>query len=424
MKTSWIGFCFILVFTSISFADHPNEGALTLEELQTRAQHQNRTILASEQASISSEKLAQSQKGAFLPEISLEGGPMSTRLDDEKNSGTAVYGKAEWNLYRGGRDQAELRKSEIERDLEKRKLEGLKSQVAREVSKLYYEMLYLLESISIKEQALHMNQDQMKLARAKRSSGLTSEADVLEFELRDSTLNSDLKLLQQQRSAKARDLSFLVGANEAPETLAVKGHLETESLKIDRTVALQHFKNHNLEILDAQSQFQISNQDKAIAKSTYLPKLDLEAQYGKIANEERVFDNTNNYRFFLKLNIPLFSGFQSYYDFSASQSKAIQKEMALQNTEIKVRSDLEGLFSELSSLEDRIQLEEKNLQRSESYYKMTISEYKRGLKNSPDVVGASERIMDAKIRNLEFRKEFQITKLRIYELAGISSQGM
>lgn len=424
MKSNFALSILLSISPIFALAHHPNEGPLTLDELQMEAHRNNREIKAAEQNSLSSESLANERKSSFMPQVSIEGGPMSARFDEEKNSGTAVYGKAEWNLYSGGKDYAELKKAETERDLEKRKLESVKARVSREVSRLYYEMLYLLESIAIKEQALQMNQEQMKLAQAKRNSGLTSQADVLEFELRESTLHSDLKLLQQQRAATARELSYLIGVTESPEALSVKGHLETETLGIDKTKALHHFAAGNLEILEAHTQAQIASQEKNIARSSFLPKLDLEAQYGRLANEERVFDQSNNYRFFLKLNIPLFSGLGSYYDFSASQSRSAQKEIELQSVQTRVRSELEGLLSELSSIDERIRLEEKNLMRSENYYKMTIAEYKRGVKNSPDVVGASERIIEAKIRNLEFRKDYQITKLKIYDKSGAPAQGL
>lgn len=48
------------------------------------------------------------------------------------------------------------------------------------------------------------------------------------------------------------------------------------------------------------------------ATSQLLPKIDLEAKYGKLSNEERVFNDSDNYSIMLKINVPLFSGFEDY----------------------------------------------------------------------------------------------------------------
>lgn len=407
-----------LILSSVTYADHPNEGPLTLEEITQRALAKNRDVKSAEQAYSAATFEEGRAKGAFLPEVSLEGGPLTAKFDDESNSGTAVYGKAEWNLYRGGRDSAEIQKARIEQDLQKKKLELAKARVARESARLYYEMLHILESLALKEKALQMNQEQMKLARVKKNSGFTSEADVLEFELRDSTIASDLNLLKQEREAKSRELSLLLGLNEPSEKFTVKGHLESEPLKFDKSKVLAEYTNRNEQLLESQAQYQLGLQDKTIARSYFLPSVDLEASYGRLADEEKVYEENNNYSVFLRVKIPLFSGFQNYNGAKSSQAQLTQREINLKGTQAKVRSELEILLATLNSISDRIALEEKNISRSEKYYNITIAEYRRGVKNSPDVVGATEGLLEARIRNLEFRRDYQLTKLKLLEMSG------
>ena len=100
----------------------------------------------------------------------------------------------------------------------------------------------------------------------------------------------------------------------------------------------------------------------------------------------------------------------------AASSVLAAKDVAASRRSLSAYAEAENLFSRLSTLTDRLNLEEKNLSKSEDYYKITLSEYKRGVKNSPDMVGASERLLEARIRNLEYRKDYYLTKLRIYEL--------
>ncbi len=405
-------------------ADHPNEGALTLRTIQSRALTHNRELQAATLETEASQRRQQMARGAFFPEISLEGGPLQTQFDQEKATGNALYAKADWNLYRGGRDLSELEIARVETDWKQRKVEQIKAKISRESARLYYELLFLLESLSLKQRALQENAEQMKMAQAKKNAGLTSEADVLEFELRESTLSSDVKLLEQQKSAKNRELELLMGEQNADNNLAVQGHLLRENLNLEKEQIWKQAKQSNFHIQESTAQLEIRQQQKKLAQGQFLPEVNFEATYGKLANEERVFEENNNYSFFLKFKLPLFSGLSSVRNFSASQSEVQQQEVEMLSRQAQIKAEVESTWTELQSINERLQLEEKNLARSETYYKLTMAEYKRGVKNSPDLVGASERLIEARLRNLEFRKDFQLTKLRLFELAGTGSPAL
>jgi outer membrane protein len=187
---------------------------------------------------------------------------------------------------------------------------------------------------------------------------------------------------------------------------------------LSRESILSRLKDSNIEIAEAQADLQMSQKDASIAKSGFLPAVDLEAKYGRIANEERVFSDNNNYSVMLKVSVPLFSGFETINQTRAANANVAAKDVATSRKSLSAYAETENLFSQLSTLSDRLNLEEKNLSKSEDYYKITLGEYKRGVKNSPDMVGASERLLEARIRNLEYRKDYFVTKLRIYELVG------
>lgn len=411
------GLALIFFMGTVASADHPNEGSLSLEQLLKEAESQNLDLKEAEHYLNSSEAELKSQNGKLMPQLSIEGGPLTTKFENEKNSDTFVYGKVDWNLYRGGRDRDTIARSKIKRDLDRRKYEAIKSRVVREISRVYYELLFLLEGTDLKEKALEMNKEQMKIAKLKNSSGFTSSADVIEFELREATLNSDLKMFSQVIIEKSRELSVLLGRKDSSIPSLVKGHLKRETLPtLSRESILSRLKDSNIEIAEARANFQMSQIDASIAKSGFLPAIDLEAKYGKLANEERVFSNNNNYSVMLKVSLPLFSGLETVNSTTAASSDLAAKDAAASRKSLSAYAETENLISQLSTLTDRLNLEEKNLSKSEEYYKITLGEYKRGVKNSPDMVGASERLLEARIRNLEYRKDYYLTKLKIYEL--------
>lgn len=407
----------VILSLNTAFADHPNQGSYTLDQLLKEAVAQNLEIKQAEAIYRSSLQESNSKMGSFLPQLSVEGGPLLTSIEGEKNNGTALYGKAEWNLYRGGQDSSELEKSKVISQLEQKRFEAVKAKVYREIRRLYYELLFLLESSDLKRKAIEMNQEQMKLGRLKKSSGFTSGADVIEFELRSATLQSDLKMLTQEISEKSRELSLLLGRKESSTDLNVKGHLIREtSMKLNREALITQLRASNLDLIEAQAEVEMSEKDVQLAKAGFLPSVDIEATYGKLASEERVYDGNTNYTVALKVSVPLFSGLETLNQTRSARSKVVAKEVAVSRKNLSIMAEVDNLFSQLATLNDRLNLEEKNTSKSEEYYKMTLSEYRRGVKNSPDMVGASERLVEARIRNLEYRKDYYLTELKLYEL--------
>lgn len=409
-------YMFAFTLSAPGWADHPNEGSLTLDALVQEALAHNPSLDEASSRGRAAHSDAKVARGALLPELSLEGGPVSAKLDSEKYSGTALYGKAQWNLYRGGRDQALLSQAQLSAEFAGRQTAFARSALVREVNKLYYKMLFFLESASLKEKALQMNREQMQLAKRKKASGFTSNADVIEFELREATLNADLKKILQERDEISRELAALLGRAQSSTLLTVKGHLQRDQKVFDPSKVLTALDESNPDLIEGRLNRDIALQERAVARSEFLPQIDMEARYGKLAAEDRLYADRDNYSVFLKMKLNLFSGFSSLNGAASAASRVAQSDAALSRTRLNVKAEAENLISLLSSISERLDLEEQTLQRSEEYYKLTLGEYRRGIKNSPDVVTASERLLETRIRNLEYRRDYQLARLRLAAL--------
>ena len=58
-------------------------------------------------------------------------------------------------------------------------------------------------------------------------------------------------------------------------------------------------------------------------------------------------------------------------------------------------------------------INDKKLVNSQKYFDLTLGEYKRGIKNSPDLVGATDRLFLAKKKKYELLKELEALKVKI-----------
>jgi outer membrane protein len=409
-----------LLLSSAASADHPAEGSATLRQLIAEATGQNLEIQQATKDLEAKRAEVRARFGAYLPEVSIAGGAQSTKLDEARSSGPALYGVAEWNIYRGGVDRAAYERARLESEFLERQTEIVKARVSRAVAQAYFDLLFLDESVALKETALAMNGEQMKLARAKMSSGFTSNADVIEFELREATLRSDLQELGRERGAQTLGLTALLGRKDATATIGIRGHLQRDPFRPKSAALLDQVATNNPEVLAAQQALRASEIDKSVARAGYLPTLSLEAQFGRILTDDAVYKQNNNFRGSLLFKVPLFSGLSTKNSVRAATLLTERQDLELSRQKIGARVALENIVARMSSLQDRLDLEERTLSRSEEYYKLTLGEYKRGVKNSPDMVGAAERLIEARLRNLQFRKDFQLAKLELFSLTGSS----
>lgn len=420
MNKKWLGclLTLILLHPAKLWADHPQEGKVAIQQLLSEAEQNNLELKEAEARLRMLKASANSTYGAFAPKLSIEGGPQNSRLDSERTSGTTIFAKAEWNLINGGEDSAKTESALMEVQIQEKKMAWLRAKIKRQVSKVYFELQYLLESLSLKQKAIQMNTQQKALAKQKNRSGLTTSSDILEFDLRESTLQSDLVLLNQNLSQKTRELDLLLSRPSASPNLAVKGHLLRESTPLDRQKILDQILQNNQELWLAKQDQKFFDLDRQMVKSRFYPKVDFEAKYGRLGSEEQVYSDSNNYFVALKFKIPLFDGLADYNSLGSSSAKLTQANVLVAQKSLSLAVELDTSLAEISALNARLDLEEKNLERSERYYSLTLEEYKRGIKNSPDMVGAAERLIEANIRNLEYRRDLCLARLKIDELVG------
>lgn len=415
------GYVLILLFSGTVGSVIASEPPLTtLVQLLTDAEQNNLEIKKTNE-SLRSLKLAMdSIHGRFYPKVSIEGGPQATRYDQRAPLSSSLYGKVEWNLYQGGLDQILLDNKVSEIKTQEILLNSLKNKIKNEISKIYYELQFLLETIDLKKQALELNAQQMKVAQAKHNSGLTTNSDQLEFELQEATLQSDLILCQQQLEQKRRAFDLILSRDTTQPLTIQPEPLSRITLTLKRDELISKIQKNNEQLLESQFQIQQLQSEQQQTESLSYPKLNFEGLYGKLATDDHVFKRWNNYSLNLKLHIPLFSGFEISNALQSYDAKITSAQTALTYKTLALSSELDSILSEIQSINQRLDLGEQNLERSEKYLQLTFGEYRRGIKNSPDMVSASDRLLDVKVKNLEYKRDLILAKIKIQTLIGES----
>lgn len=345
-------------------------------------------------------------KSLFLPELSINTGLGSEKLIDKSadtEKGPYLFLDGKINLYRGGRDSNTQTKTRTQIEIAKLEREIKKRNLSIESFKIVSEIDHITKDNQLINDVLKSNKTEQAMARKKVDAGLTTSVDLLDFELKNENLSNELEKNDLRLDELKRDLINLYGGNIALDDL-----LKNFSIISQNESNPKASNDDSPNILLTKKQIELSELDKKSIKAEYLPSVDLDAKWGQITPQEQFFYSNREHQIALNINIPLFSGFSTEGKFQQAIIESTQRKRELRQNEIDLNSKREIELKKIELLKRILASNERLLIKSQKYHELTIGEYKRGIKNSPDVISASDKKLEIERKILETRNELSI----------------
>ena len=408
-----ISSCFF--FISVGFA---NTVATSLEKLKEAARRNNFQINASKYEALKYEMIEKESSSSFYPRFGIEGEWSKKTSENVSHTNTVGYLYTEYNLFNGFRDLNRLKKSKLTTDIYRSHLREKGFDLNIKIERLFFEFLYLKKQYGLMLTAVKRNKRHIKLIKKRLSSGLVTKTDLLEFELKGSKLTARanfLKLRQDEvranliRSAGITKTDFFEPTGEIP-------HYQLEETLENLLVGL---KKDNELLKRSKLILEESSLGLKISKSSWMPKVGLEAKYGYLPEEETGFSSDNTgFSVALKAKWELFSGFSSRYGIKRSQHEKAKSQFELKQKIIDALSLIEVGYRRLISLQNRISLEELNEKKARELYNRTLKEYRRGIKDSGALASAGDQLTEIKEQIYQFKNLYIESKLNLEKLLG------
>lgn len=354
---------------------------------------------------------------SYLPEISLYGAQEVFKKGTAARKSQPTFGaEAKVNLFKAGRDGIESRIRELE--TEKRKFGGQKVLAEEvEVARVaYWNILYYLEKSKLLKATIEVNKGSLSSALRRIKSGVATSSDRFEFEMKDVDLRRELSETEIKVAAETRMIALLIGAKgelQFPEALS---HDHSYEAVLKHSMGEHEFLFKENEIQGEQASLAASS-----VRRQWWPSLDAYAGFYQFNEREEEFPTADRRResvLGLKLSMNLPGGFESGYEATALAKESSAARALAEYQRKEIEAHLAGEMASLKFLHDQVHEAEENIKRAESYYQITQSEYGRGVKNSPDVLGAAEKLFGMRHKRLEIIKEFQIAKAHVLSKIG------
>lgn len=399
----------LLIFLIMSSETQAMQG---LAALEAKLFSQNQQYQSLQLQLDAQQSLQQSSQSGYYPTLNAVGGWGQNKTDELSftEKGYLGYIEGRLNIFGGFKDQS-LRNLRVNQgNIAKNDLEASKRDLRLHLVSIASDVILLHKFETILAEEYKTNQTQKQMAAKKVSAGLTGQADTIEFELRETELLIEQKQIAQQHDEAHQKFNALFGRDVAESEFAELDFSPSEKI----VQAAQNISPENTlaykkaELMQLQAEF-----EKAEIKSEFLPSLDFSFAAGRLTPSEKTPLQFNESKYALLLTVPLFSGFNTFYKTRA----ASQMSLAAERFKNQSRSDTVAAVStaktKITSLMALLQINEKRRVSSQKYFDLTLSEYKRGVKNSPDLVGATERLFSSRKKRFEILKDLEQLNARL-----------
>lgn len=344
-------------------------------------------------------------KSSFFPELNLVTGIGSEYTQDktETEKGGMLYLDSKINFFNGFKDlknqnilDEKVNKTLIEKEIAMRKV---KSNLVR----LIEEKRVLKNIQQLLTNEININQGQEMMAKKKVEAGLNTDAELLDFQIKEASLKNEISLIDINIQQKDSELLNLVSHQMNVEAIE-----QTISKEIDIT---SNLKNPNEDLdLDKKvmmADLKVAELEVSKSKSSYSPRLDLEAKAGKITPTSHLFKDKSEHQIAINLTIPLFSGFSTNAEVQKTINDRFVKESALKNFNANYESQINNEKKRIELNKLLLKNNEQVLNKAIKFYSQSLVEYRRGIKNSTDIILASDRVLEIRRKLIELNSQIK-----------------
>jgi outer membrane protein TolC len=409
----WLSYGILIVFLNLFQNDGARAEAIALkfEDLPKLLQERNQTIQGTQLAVQAYEKRTGYLVRSYLPTLQFDGGGEHFQTGSYP-SRTEPYAFLETrlNLFRGGKDilEEDVRQSQVK--LTQSQAQKTLIEELTDARKTFWILIFQREMIQILKDAFKENDKNLVAAKRRIQRGLTSDTDQLDFEINRDVLNEEIASLEHEVELTQIKLrSFFSWSDEKLiQTSNQIPHDHDEALLRTEIPAESH---PEVSWIKANSRVALSQGSQA--KRWWTPSVEVYAGYYLFTLRDRDyldFERRDDRVAGVRLSIPLFDGLQSKAIASSLAMQGDALEMQAKQKEKIIQAKFQIAKEEIKHHHELTHVAESRIVMGGRYLAKTLSEYDRGVKNSPDVMGALQRQIAFRRRYAEIKRDYQLFK--------------
>ncbi len=339
----------------------------------------------------------------------------------QENSYTAALTGSQ-TLFSGGRLGAGMRIAREYLDAARFNLQEQTAEIELQVRSAYYRARLAQELVGISRAALDQAERFLASERLRREAGTGSELDVLRAQV--SVANLQPQLIDATNSAEVAtlDLKRLVDIPLAqPVKLTTPLEAPAVIAELDSVAAMQQLARR-ASLAAQERQVAIRQAQVRIARSGYLPTVNLSLNYGRQLFPSEIFAFNEEWRSdasaTVSVSIPIFNGLRTRSDVRQAQVAVEQERLRLTQLREGVQVAYERARGERERARSTIEARQLTVQQAQRVHDLTVLRYEQGLASQLEVSEARLSLLQARTNLAQAIADFAIANATLARAIG------
>lgn len=375
---------------------------LTLEQALSLARRNNRDLqVALLQLEQARQRLREA-RAALYPNLDFQGQAQSTRqspqIDNEDNNANfRVNGglQLNYNVYTGGRRDAQIQAAEEQVRLNQLEVERLSEQTRLDITNAYYDVQQADEQVRISEGAVRAALQSLRDAQALEQAGLGTRFDTLRAQVQLANENQNLIRARGDQIINRRQLAQILSLPQdvditAADPVEIAGLWQ---LSLEESI-VQAFQNR-AELQQQLAQRNISQQQRRFALGEQRPQVSLFANY----TLEDVFNDgvglSDVYSVGARVSWNLFDGGAARARAAQQETEAEIAETRFANLRNQIRFQVEQAYNNLLANLQNIQTASVALEQATEALRLARLRFQAGVGTQTEVIDAENELTRA-----------------------------
>ncbi len=298
------------------------------------------------------------------------------------------------SLYTGGATSSRNAIARLQFQKAQAQLDAVTDRVTMETRLVFNELLLNRERIQVREESIAVLQQELKSQRERFSTGTVGRLNVSRAEV--SLANEEPELIQartdlQNSHLRLGELLGVKAGRNGGEPFTVAGELIYEPRRPDLNQCLAHADARRPEILIAEADIAIEEQQLRLDRSATRPQIEAFTGYEVYNERDPTLGREFNHGYIIGLNASwaLFDGFATRGRMQATRARKEAAARALEAVRATIASEVRSAFLDLEQADRVLESELKNVDTASESLQIARGNLAAGLGTQLDVLQAA-----------------------------------
>ncbi|MGE5350774.1 MAG: TolC family protein [Acidobacteriota bacterium] len=350
------------------------------------------------------------------PVPTFEFGGLSAKLYPENNYDAHVSGK--YLVYDFGQRDAMRDLTASYKNSAQDNIEVIKTNLAYQTLQAFYSLLFLRQSLSVKDQQIADLNSHLQVTQAKVSSGTATDFDVSTTEVRVSSAMNQRTEILNEISKQEIMLRSLMGLNEnAPVNVTGNFNFVPESVKADSLINVA--MNQRGEVKLAHDLQVSADKQKTVARMSDKPSLSVGAAYGfKNGYIPNLDVLRGNWTAAVIFRYPIYNGDRSRYQLEEAEANLQSSLAHTSDVTLGIRTEVNRAISDLDAARQQLETVKVQVLHAQRALQRAELQYRDGVISNLDLLDAQTGITEARLSELQIIYKNIISRYQLQRAAG------